>query len=100
MSFRAASWQIRSWITNLERMGKSVPFAWQAGVWYRMKIRVETDGMTATVRGKVWKRDEAEPAAWTVEAIDEAPNLVGSPGLFGSATNAEFYMDNLTVTPN
>ncbi|MCH8044345.1 MAG: PQQ-binding-like beta-propeller repeat protein [Planctomycetes bacterium] len=92
--------QLRSWVTQLERVGKSVPFAWKAGVWYTMKIRVETDGKTATIRGKVWNRDEAEPAAWTIEAIDEAPNLVGSPGLFGSATNAEFYMDNITVTPN
>jgi outer membrane protein assembly factor BamB len=92
--------RIRSWITNLERMGKSVPFAWEAGVWYTMKIRVDTDGKTATVRGKVWKRDDKEPEAWTIEATDEAPNLVGSPGLFGSATNAEFYMDNFSVTPN
>ena len=91
--------QLRSWIPQLERM-KTEPFKWEPGIWYTMKIRVETDGKTATVRGKVWKREDDEPKNWTIEMIDKAPNVVGSPGLFGSATNAEFYMDNFIVTPN
>ena len=92
--------QIRTWTTQLERMGKSVPFKWKPNVWYTMKFRAETDGKTATLRGKVWKRGDDEPKAWTIEALDKAPNVQGSPGLFGSATNAEFYMDNFSVTPN
>ncbi|MCH8921985.1 MAG: PQQ-binding-like beta-propeller repeat protein [Planctomycetes bacterium] len=92
--------QIRTWTPQLDRMGKSVPFKWEPNVWYTMKFRAETDGKTATLRGKVWKRKDAEPKEWTIEAVDKAPNIKGSPGLFGSATNAEFYMDNFTVTPN
>jgi hypothetical protein len=32
--------------------------------------------------------------------VDETPNLVGSPGLYGDSTNAEIYIDNVRVTPN
>jgi hypothetical protein len=32
--------------------------------------------------------------------VDETPNLVGSPGLYGDSTNAEIYIDNIRVTPN
>ncbi len=52
------------------------------------------------LRGKVWPRGEKEPASWTIEAVDETPNLVGSPGFYGDATNAEIYIDNVSVTPN
>ena len=34
------------------------------------------------------------------EAVDEAPNLVGSPGLFGNASDAEIFIDNILVTKN
>ncbi len=48
----------------------------------------------------MWKRGEAEPEDWTIEAVDETPNTVGSPGLFGNAQVAEIYVDNVTVTDN
>jgi hypothetical protein len=32
--------------------------------------------------------------------VDHAPNLHGSPGLYGHASDAEIYLDNLQVTPN
>jgi len=35
-----------------------------------------------------------------VELEDSRPNTQGSPGLFGNATNAEIFIDNVTVTPN
>lgn len=37
--------------------------------------------------------------AWTIEAEDDAPNVEGSPGLFGNASNAELFYDNILVTP-
>ena len=37
---------------------------------------------------------------WTIDAADETPNLTGSPGLFGNATDAELFIDNVSVTPN
>ncbi|MCC9606646.1 PQQ-like beta-propeller repeat protein [Blastopirellula sp. JC732] len=91
--------QVRSWVTQ-QRMAKSLPFTMEPDVWYTMKMQVSNEGDIAMVRGKVWKKGEAEPADWTVEAEDTYPNRDGSPGFFGNATNAELYIDNVTVTPN
>lgn len=78
----------------------SIPFAWKADTWYRMKLQVENmpDGRVRA-RGKVWAVGEAEPAAWTIERIDPIGNHQGSPGIYGNAL-AEIYFDNLKVTPN
>ena len=64
------------------------------------EVQSETKGDKVTLRGKVWKRGEAEPKEWQIEATDETPNFQGSPGLFGNATDAEFYIDNVQVTAN
>ncbi len=92
--------QIRSWTSQLGRFSKSVPFKWDANTWYTLKFRAATDGGKAVLKGKVWKRGEREPAQWTIEAVDEAPNLVGSPGLFGNASVSEIFIDNISVTKN
>ena len=91
--------EVRTWSTQL-RMAKSVPFAWEPNVWYTMKLAVEQTGETAQVRGKVWRREDDEPEAWTVEAVDTSPNLQGSPGLYGNAKDTEIYLDNLAITPS
>jgi hypothetical protein len=67
-----------------------------------MKFQAAADpsGEKVVLRGKVWPRDEKEPASWTVEVVDETPNFYGSPGLYGDATLAEIYIDNIEVTPN
>jgi hypothetical protein len=93
--------QIRSWTARLElRFAKTMDFSWQADTWYTMKFRSETEGGKVTLRGKVWKRGESEPSEWQIEATDEVPNLQGSPGLFGNATDAEFFVDNVAVNSN
>ncbi len=92
--------QIRSWTSQLDRFSKTVPFKWEGNTWYTMKFRAEAAGDKAILKGKVWKRGEQEPEAWTIEAVDEAPNLVGAPGFFGNAQVAEIYYDNVSVTPN
>jgi len=79
---------------------KTMDFTWQADTWYTMKFRSETESGKVTLRGKVWKRGEAEPAEWQIVATDEVPNLQGSPGLFGNATDAEYFVDNVAVTAN
>jgi hypothetical protein len=91
--------QIRSWTAVLDRFSKSVPFEWKPNVWYTMKFQANVVDGKAVLKGKVWPRGEAEPTAWTIEAEDDAPNVEGSPGLFGNASNAELYYDNITVTP-
>jgi outer membrane protein assembly factor BamB len=83
------------------QFSKIIPFTWKPNVWYTMKLQASTDGDKAVLRGKVWPRDEKEPAAWTIEVADDMPNLQGSPGLVGDTTNkGEFYMDNIQVYPN
>jgi hypothetical protein len=91
--------QIRSWAAQL-RMAVTLPFEWQSDVWYRMKLRVENDGDVALVSGKVWPRDSDEPDEWTITATDTTPNRTGSPGLFGNATPAEIFLDNIVVYAN
>ena len=95
--------QIRTWTATL-RMARQSPYTWYADRWYRLKFRAEVEGeganKVAVLRGKVWPRDESEPEEWTVEARDETPQVTGSPGLYGNAKVAEFYLDNLEVTPN
>ncbi len=92
--------QIRSWSPQLERFSKSVPFAWNASTWYTIKFRAAAENGKAVLKGKVWKRGEPEPPQWTIEAVDEAPNLVGSPGLWGNANDSEITIDNILVTKN
>jgi len=92
--------QIRTWLSELERFSETIPFRWDPGVWYHLKMDVDVaaDGGTATVRGKVWKRGEAEPAEWTIEAEDQLPHREGAPGIYGFSVADTFY-DNVAVTP-
>jgi outer membrane protein assembly factor BamB len=92
--------QIGSWETHDKRSQQTVSFPWKPGQWYTMKMTSHVKDGKAIVRGKVWPRGETEPAEWTLEVIDEAPNAAGSPGLFGNAKDAEFYLDNIQVAPN
>jgi outer membrane protein assembly factor BamB len=87
--------QLRSWTSDL-RMAKTIDFAWDTDVWYTAKLRVDLEDGQAVVRGKVWPRDQAEPAAWTIEVVDPLPNPHGSPGIYGYSP-ANVYYDNLNV---
>jgi hypothetical protein len=93
--------QIRSWTSRLElRFAKTIPFPWVAGTWYSMKFQGENADGSALLRGKIWPREGPEPADWTIEAADATPNTTGSPGMFGNASDAEFYIDNVRVHTN
>jgi outer membrane protein assembly factor BamB len=92
--------EIRLWDSQPLRMGRSADFPWTAQRWYVMKFQVIDDGSKVLTRGKVWPKDAPEPDTWTIEASDEAPNKAGSPGLYGDATNAEIFLDNIQVTPH
>lgn len=94
--------RLYSWCTHDRRAQATVPMEFVPDEWYTMKLKVQPDKQSgvAHVRAKVWKRGEAEPDEWTMEMYDEAPNYSGSPGLFGDSKEAEFYVDNLSVTPN
>ena len=87
--------EVRSWSSDL-RMVQRVAFQWDSEVWYTMKMRVDVEDGRGVVRGKVWKRGEPEPDAWTIEAKDPLPIREGSPGLYGYSP-ANIYFDNVRV---
>jgi hypothetical protein len=83
--------QIRSWTSEL-RMARDIDYPWETGRWYRMKLRVDADEERATIRGKVWPRDEQEPEAWTLTVEDPLPIAGGSPGLVGYSPTDLYYL--------
>lgn len=100
---RLVSWEARP------RVYLAKDFDWQPDTWYTMKLSVEPQGERATVRGKVWKRGEAEPAAWTIEFDDPAGTGTGAAALYGyvadpqiTAENpgSDVFYDNVAITPN
>ena len=102
LGIRGTSGKLRldSWSPNDYRTQAMVDFDVEPNTWYTMKLKVSPEKDAADVRGKVWRRGEAEPDQWSIEMVDHAPNLQGSPGLFGNSAEAEIYLDNITVTPN
>ena len=90
--------QLRSWPPQVATyFSKTIPFSWEAGRWYTMKLEARTQDKTAILRGKIWPRGEPEPSTWTIEATHAAGNLQGSPGFFGNSKDSEIYIDNVTV---
>ena len=91
--------RLDTWTTSDYRTHTDVPFEPEPGVWYTMKLKVVAEDK-AVAQGKIWRRGEAEPDDWTVEIVDNSPNLHGTPGLFGNCPEAEIYIDNVIITPN
>jgi hypothetical protein len=87
---------VQSWAPHL-RMAKEIRFRSDPDVWYTMKLKVDIQEDGAHVLGRVWKRDDAEPESWTIEAVDPHANQNGSPGLYLYAL-ADCYFDNVRVT--
>jgi hypothetical protein len=74
--------------------------AWEIDAWYRMKLRVENrpDG-TTLVQGKVWARDQPEPAKWMIEKVDKIGHHNGAPGIYADGIS-DVMFDNLKVYKN
>jgi outer membrane protein assembly factor BamB len=92
--------KLMSWIAHDKRTQKELHFDLVPNVWYTLKLRAANEDGKAVLQGKIWKRDDKEPTDWAIEMKDPAPNMTGAPGLFGNATNAELFIDNVSVTPN
>ncbi len=89
--------------SNHERLKQSVPFEAKPNTWYHLKTRVDSDGQGGGwVRGKVWERGQAEPAAWTIEVRQDQLHSHGSPGIFAFSPQSQkrVYIDNLSLTAN
>jgi hypothetical protein len=102
---RITAWEARP------RINVAVPYAWQPNTWYTAKFTVEQKGKSALIRGKVWKKGDAEPADWTISFEDPFPTRHGAAGLYGYIPNvqdnagkiepgSELFFDNLSITPN
>jgi len=88
--------------SNQDRLRVAQDFKWSPKVWYRLKAKVDrnSDG-SAIVRAKAWKREEAEPDAWTIEVPHKTAHQEGCPGLFGfSPQDMRVYIDNIEVKPD
>lgn len=90
--------ELQSWQAHL-RLGARQSFRVDPETWYTMKLTVSFEGDKGIIKGKVWVRDEDEPADWTIVAEDPRPNRSGSPGLYMYAL-ADSYFDNVIVTRN
>ncbi len=90
--------QVQSWAAEL-RIDERVAFEWQPNIWYTLKLRVDVDQNRALIQGKVWPRDDPEPAGWTVTAEDPEPIRNGSPGLIAYSP-IDIYYDNVQVMEN
>jgi hypothetical protein len=55
----------------------AITYTWVKQKWYYLRLRREG----ATLYGKVWAADEAEPTAWSMQGIDAAPLSGGAPGV-------------------
>jgi outer membrane protein assembly factor BamB len=98
---RLTSWEARP------RINEPAAFDWEPNTWYTAKFVVEPKGKGAVVRGKVWKKGDAEPDKWTISVEDPFPTVHGAGGLYGyvpnvldNAPGSELYFDNLRITPN
>jgi hypothetical protein len=89
--------QLLTWAAELERFSKEVDYEWNPDLWYTMKLQVDVVGSKAIVKGKIWPRDETEPAEWTITAEDALGNNEGSPALYGDSAT-DIYFDNVKIT--
>jgi hypothetical protein len=60
---------------------------------------VDVQGEKGSVKGKVWKKDEPEPAQWTVTLDDPIAPPAGAPGIYGDSVT-DLYYDNVVVKVN
>ena len=90
--------QLRTWGAELEKSANA-PFALEPDTWYHAKLRVDVAGEKGTVRGRVWKKGEAEPESWTITLEDPIVVQEGSPGIYGDSVT-DIYYDDFTVKVN
>ncbi|MCA8982698.1 MAG: PQQ-binding-like beta-propeller repeat protein [Planctomycetaceae bacterium] len=88
--------EIETWAPHM-RLQTDKKFRSDPNIWYTLKCKVDIKDGAAHIFGKVWKRDEAEPAEWTIEAIDPHANETGSPAIY-VYTLADCLIDNVVIS--
>ena len=92
--------KLMSWIAHDKRTQKEMEFDLQPNAWYTLKLRAANEDGKAVLQGKIWKRDDKEPANWTIEMKDPAPNMAAGAGAFWQRHERGTFIDNVIVTPN
>jgi outer membrane protein assembly factor BamB len=87
--------QLRTWAAELEK-STTIPFPAEPDVWYHMKLRVDAGTDKGTARGKIWKKDDKEPADWTITLDDPIVIREGAPGIYADSAT-DLYWDNLSL---
>ena len=92
--------ELQPWQAANEMTVRVDNLPWAVDTWYRMKLRVQNrpDG-TTLAQGKVWKRDDPEPAKWTIEKVDRIPHRAGAPGVYGDGIS-DVMFDNVKIYKN
>jgi outer membrane protein assembly factor BamB len=100
-TLRLVSWDA------MPRVDQSISYPWTPGTWYSLKLRAEVSSGKTMLRCKVWPKADKEPQNWDIEFNDPAPNLEGSPFLYGyvqghgaDQPGTDVFYDNVRVTPN
>ena len=78
------------------RWGNSFSFAWQTGVWYNFKLRMEG----GVLKGKVWADGSAEPTDWMFTQSGWTNRTGGSVSLNGSSAGAGKPPSASTTSPS
>ena len=62
----------------------SARFAWKASSWTDFKLRVSGSGSSWSIKGKVWKHGDREPADWMVTAKDTTAPTPGRASIWAN----------------
>ncbi len=91
----------------MPRVAVGIPYKIEPDVWYRMKLKANPEGKKCRLYGKVWPRDQKEPAKWDIEFVDPNPDVNGAPGLYRYSTAVQpprpgtaIFFDNVLITSN
>lgn len=91
--------------SNQERVRDQQPITLERNAWYRLKVTVNPVTKDANgpvvVRGKAWKKGEAEPEKWNIEYTHKNGHAHGAPGIYCLTPQEQrAWIDNIEVRAN
>ena len=93
--------KLMSWMPHDKRTFKELTFDLKPNVWYTLKLRAaNVDGKAAAARQDLEARRQGAGGLDDRADRSRARTRTGAPGMFGNATNAELFIDNVSVTSN
>lgn len=89
--------------SNQERVKFQEPITLERNAWYRLKVTVVPKGTSGTmiIKGKAWKKGEAEPEKWNIEVEHATGHKHGAPGIYCLTPQEQrAWIDNIEVKAN